>query len=909
MLWVRVLALRWGADSWAACVVVSAFMAGLGAGGGLLGRRADRAAEPLRSYAGLEAAVAGVALAVTAGLGALGPVAALCAVLPVAVMVGATMPWLAAVARRSGNSAGFGALYVWNALGGACGALAADFILVPALGLRRSSFAAAGLSLAAAGLAWLGAAAAAEPADGGPPSGLPADEAGAAPSSAWVPWLALATGFAALAHESVWLRLMSLVVGSSVYSLAVVLAVILLGAALGGGLASRLAASPRRVDWTAAALVGAGLCAAVPARWFGLLPDLFVRLRAGAPEGLGGAASVAAAVAAAALLPVWTLLGVAFPTLAALSARRPRAGEETGRLYAFNGLGAAAGPWLAVYTLIPALGLPGAAWICAAAVAALGAALFAAAETPALRRAAPWLAASVLIAGFFTPDVSPADLQGGVFMLGPAAARRGPQWRRELEAMPVLFAAAGREADVLVRRRPDGETSLVIAGKPDASEFGDAPTQLLLGHLPFLLRARAARPSEAALVLGLGSAMTVAAVARHQVGRIDVLELEPAVAAAARSFERANRGVLRDARVHLLLGDARRSLERSAGVYGVIVSQPSNPWQAGMSHLFTREFLTLLRSRLAPEGVLCQWLNNYETTPEALAVVLATVRAVFPSVQVWESGADLLILASEQPVALDWSRLASRLASAEFRLDLARSGVASVEGLLARWVMDEHGIGVLAGRWRAALHTDDRPVLAYLAPRGFYDGRASAAAYAATHQAGEASVAFVAAPPDGSRRVARALLAAGRLAPALRAIAALPVADPWRDGLQRDLGESLLRVGQPAGAAAVFRARAQTRPRDPAAQLDLARAALEGGDSLEARVALERFGALTGGVGPAGRALDAARAGGRPAQFYLAAGLGYEALGEGWAAAQAFGRAFALEPGLLQTEQGPHQGR
>ena len=151
-----------------------------------------------------------------------------------------------------------------------------------------------------------------------------------------------------------------------------------------------------------------------------------------------------------------------------------------------------------------------------------------------------------------------------------------------------------------------------------------------------------------ALVIGLGSGVTADAIlASGEIQRLDVVEISPEVVEASAYFERENRGVLKKPGVRLLIGDGRSHLRLSDRQYDVIVSEPSNPWMAGVAALFTREFFEAARARLRSGGVFCQWAHTYEIAEEDLRSIVHTFASVFPDGTMWLVGeSDLLLIGS-----------------------------------------------------------------------------------------------------------------------------------------------------------------------------------------------------------------------------------------------------------------------
>ena len=269
----------------------------------------------------------------------------------------------------------------------------------------------------------------------------------------------------------------------------------------------------------------------------------------------------------------------------------------------------------------------------------------AAAASPAKRRSSRRAGIAILtgsaiaVATFAVPEWDRDLLTSGVYKYSRGLEPDDLEAR--LRAGNLEYYKEGAAGTVSVRRLA-GTSSLAIDGKVDASDAGDMLTQRLLGLLPTLLHP----DPQDALVIGLGSGVTVDAVfASGEVQRTDVVEISPEVIEASAYFEHKNRGVLKRPGLRLLVGDGRSHLRLSPRKYDVIVSEPSNPWMAGVAALFTREFFEAARARLRPGGVFCQWAHTYEIAEEDLRSIVRTFSSVFPDGTMWLVGdADLLLI-------------------------------------------------------------------------------------------------------------------------------------------------------------------------------------------------------------------------------------------------------------------------
>jgi hypothetical protein len=197
--------------------------------------------------------------------------------------------------------------------------------------------------------------------------------------------------------------------------------------------------------------------------------------------------------------------------------------------------------------------------------------------------------------------------------------------------------------------------------------------------------------------------------------RVDVVELEPAIVGVARACTPVNHDALANPKVHLVIGDGRELLLTTSETYDVIFSEPSNPYRAGIASLFTADFYAAVAERMRPGAVFAQWLQGYELDSQVVRTVYATLGAVFPSVETWETFAgDLLLLATREPIVHDVDRVRARVAAEPYRSALSRIwGMEGAEGFYAGYMATpafSRAVQASEGRW---INTDDRPVLEF----------------------------------------------------------------------------------------------------------------------------------------------------------------------------------------------------
>jgi spermidine synthase len=714
-LWLRALGLVFGNTVLAGATVMAAFMGGLSLGAALVGRWLRRARlPPLRVYALLELAVAGCALLLPMGFEALVPLlrplygsawltpfrlaaSLLLLLLPTACM-GGTFPALARVLGASRLAP----LYAVNTAGGIAGVLLVAFWLIPAFGVGGANALAVLASAVTAAVAWrLG--------KGGEVA--PDAPALAAAARAATPALlaALVAGFVALAFEVLAFRVLLLVFGSTTYAFTIMLAVYLAGIALGSALASAWLAKPRPLA-LAVGMGAGGLSLLAVAASVDRLPWLYLLALRWLGLGWGADLLARSAVAGAFLLPPT----LAFGALFALALRERVAAADAaversaGQLYAANCVGAILGSLAAGFLLLPRLGLQASLVLLAAALLGFSAwrvaprrAAAAALLLPALALAPlalrPW-DRTLLAQGVYIDPRLFFDGSGRIALQRVVAEQR------------LLHDREGIAATVAVLEGEGIVTSLRLDGKVEMSDLpADRRLGRMMGHLPLLLHGQA----RTAMNLGLGAGLTVAGLAAHPLARIDVVELEPAVVEAARVLAPLNRGVVDDPRVRVIVGDGRNHLRLSSERYDVITSDPFEPTVGGAAGLFTREAFAGARSRLAPGGLVCQWVPLYEMGPRELESIFAAFASAFPSVSVWFTGRDTLLIGAERPPPLLPARLRAQMADARVRADLQDARLDTPERLLATFV------GELGPerRWAAPPNSDGFPLIEFEAPK------------------------------------------------------------------------------------------------------------------------------------------------------------------------------------------------
>ena len=820
VVWTRLLTLHMGHGLAAASAVLAAFMGGLAAGAGAAGRHAGTLPprRALTLYATLEIAIAVLAVLMPLLLIAVRPLLAatyadghggatfafvrlassvLLLCVPAACM-GATFPiasrWIVRTATTAAQDAG--GLYAANALGAAAGAVMAGFALIPALGLRGTTFVGVALNVIAAAGAWMLASRSAVAPEAAPaaPSGVEGRDPGTRnrnkssrevaadtprTSQPWLAAIALGiSGFASLTLQVVWTRLLAQILGPTTYAFSTVVAIFIIGIAGGAAIGSRLAGRAKNpaVGLACSMLISAGLALAAASgvdRALLAIGEIVSKPEYQFTDILGREVLLVSAL----LLPMTIAFGSAFPfAVAVASGRDDTVTEHLGRIYAINTLGAILGSLLAGFVLIPMIGLHLTIRAVAATSAIAAVSILLRAQRSLGRSIGFGLAAGVLVAIAVAPPWDRALLSSGAYKYAPAM--RGSNLANTLTAGELLSYREGSAGTVAVRELT-GTISLAIDGKVDASNAGDMLTQRMLAHVPLLLHPNPQRVA----ILGLGSGVTLGSALTHPVREAAVLEISPEVVAASRFFEDENHRALADKRTRLIVGDGRTHLMLGTESYDVIVSEPSNPWMAGIASLFTREFFEGARARLAPGGVLCQWAHTYDISNADLRSIVATFLSVFPDGTMWLVGdADVLLVGSTEPLDARIGGIGAAMQRPGVAEDLATVGVKGPFSVTSLFI--SHGAALKAWANGAPLQTDDRSALEFSGPRSVFggardDNATAVRELAATSPKPEAvSKALASATPEDLRDRGLMLLKADANRPAYEDLARVLESDP-----------------------------------------------------------------------------------------------------------------------------------
>jgi spermidine synthase len=683
VVWFQLLQVVIGSSAISLGLLLGTYMGGLCLGSLGFSRLIRDRRHPLSIVAILEAGIGSLGLLIliivphigrmyasvtpgTDGIFVRGVVCAVC-LLPPTLLMGATLP--AASRWLEGTNIGMsrlGLLYGVNIVGGVLGCVGAGFYLLRVFDLAIATYTAVTINAAVALLSSVLASR----------STYRGSEARAATPNRRVqgsPAIYIAiglSGLCALGAQVVWTRQLSLMLGATVYTFSIILAVFLIGLGIGANLGAVLARrtpDPRlALAWCQSLAAGAVawtafMCAkSLPywpidpwlslSPWFNFQVDLLRTMWT--------------------ILPATVLWGASFPlTLAALATQGVDPARISGQAYAANTAGAIIGALGFSIVLIPWIGTAQSQQVLialsvASAVTVLAAAAFCAVPNAvSVLKAVGWLGAATALAIGLAATVSDVPWQAIAY------GRRMSTMIRSAELNPgsppeILFRGEGINSSLLITR--EGKYRVFsVSGKAEASSApADMRLQRMIGHIPALVHPSPQR----VLVVGFGSGVTAGSfVVYPTVEAIVIAELEPLVTqASGRHFRVENNAVVDDRRTTIVYDDARHYILTSQQKFDVITSDPIHPWVKGTATLYSKEYFELVKEHLNAGGIAAQWLPLYDSDRDTVKSVLATFFAVFPQATIWSNhvggrGYDLVLLGHTSNTTVDIDALQTRM--------------------------------------------------------------------------------------------------------------------------------------------------------------------------------------------------------------------------------------------------------
>ncbi|MGH2567422.1 MAG: fused MFS/spermidine synthase, partial [Bacteroidota bacterium] len=757
IVWFKYLSLFLGNTTYAQTVVLATFMGGLAIGAAWLGKRADRTRNPLALYGWLEVGIGLYCLAYPSFLGVvregfiqlvtgvgwpsdssvvllLKLVVSLTTMLIPTMLMGGTLPVLVRFISERIEDTGknVATLYFLNSFGAVIGSFLGGLFFIPNVGLLITIYAAVAVNLIIGVVALLLSRRVREEPLTVSESSEPAESEFTTRQAFIAVGVAGLSGFAAMVYEICWVRLLLPIVGSSTYSFSLMLIAFITGITLGSWIVGRLFARLKNLfGFLAVCQLGVAVSLALTIPLYDRLPYYLWSIGSvlSRTEGAYPIFLALQFLLCLAIMVVPTVfLGMTLPVASRIASRRIELlGTSVGNVFSVNTVGAVLGSLGAGLMFIPLIGVRHTLELALVLNALVGLVVLAVDAGYSSRRKT---AARVVLAGvalFYVVGAAGGNPAVGLMSVYRQIARSTApppsfsEFVRVAAEKRILFYKEGASATVAVAELGPASSptrSLYINGKVDASNRPDLPTQVLPGQYPMLFHPNPSR----ALVIGLGSGVTIGSLLTHPVASVECVEISPEVVEASRYFDDVNGRPLDDPRVRVFIDDALAFLKLSKTPYDVIVSEPSNAWVAGVGNLFSREFFELCKRRLTPGGLMVQWFHVYEMDDRTLQLVVRTFRESFPSLLVWQSiTRDIILFGSQQPLALDYDALKRKFEVEAVREDLARIGIHDALTLLSLQMLSEERVEEYAGV--GLVNTEDLPILEFRAPKDLFLNR------------------------------------------------------------------------------------------------------------------------------------------------------------------------------------------
>jgi spermidine synthase len=549
-------------------------------------------------------------------------------ILPQSILLGMTFPLMTAgIVRRFPVAPGrtIAGLYFLNSLGAAAGVLTSGFVLIGWVGLPGTILTTGLINIALACVVWQLCR------SDQPLAELsPASEAagGQADSQKLYPAFLLAagiTGAASFLYEIGWIRMLSLVLGSSTHAFELMLSAFIFGLALGGYWIRTYIDRLENVVKTLGLIqIVMGGCALATIVIYGQTFEL-MRFMIGAlsrtEQGYQLFNLFSHALAMLVMLPTTVCAGMTLPLLTYFLLDRGCGERTIGGIYAANTLGVIIGVIAGVQLVMPLLGVKSLITIGSVLDMALGLVLlwYAGSAFGRIRwRVAAASTALLFFSVVVLVKLDTVKMASGVYLHGTIRTNR-----------EILFHKDGKTASIDFFRSP-GYRVISTNGKTDAAigehePSKDEPTMVMVAALAVGHNEQAKRVA----VIGMGSGLTTHTLLTvPTIERVDTIEIEPAMVEGARRFGRRVANTFSDPRSHIHIDDAKAYFTNRKSVYDVIVSEPSNPWVSGVAGIFSQEFYRLIRNHVRDDGLFVQWLHLYHID---LPLVASVVKALSPN--------------------------------------------------------------------------------------------------------------------------------------------------------------------------------------------------------------------------------------------------------------------------------------
>jgi len=629
--------------------------------------------------------------------------------------MGATLPAIARWVKATPEGVSWmGFFYAGNIGGAVLGCLAAGFYLLRVHDMPTATYVAVVMNVAVAFFALVIASRTPSCAATTKEPEIPSEEVPGNPGV----YIAIGlSGLCALGAEVVWTRLLSIMLGGTVYTFSIILAMFLVGLGIGSSAGAFFA---RRVHRARVALGICQISIAVAAAWGAFMITrsipywpinviettkkfgpwytfLFDILRAGC-----------------AVLPGAVLWGASFPlALAAVAGRNQDSGRMVGGVYAANTSGAIAGSLAFSMLVIPQVGTQ---WgqrflIILPAISALVAfAPFFASRQGTMKKgkkgpqsfsisrgklagALISLTAVALLAFLVSPVPWVAVAYGRHSSLyiqkyEPAIVQEKdvPSVAEKGSTLYGIYVGEGMNVSVAVTKTTTGWRFFHGAGKVQATNVPkDMRLQRMLGHLSVLAQKNPDDVKDV-LVVACGAGVTAGSFVPYpNIKRITICDIEPLVPKVVTpmfgkknyhivdGIAKENPHKVEGKEVRVVYDDGRhyiRTLPKDKK-FDVITSDPIDPWVKGCAALNTVEYYQMCKEHLNPGGAMSLWIPLYESNNDTIKSVLSTFFKVFPNGMVFSNdlngkGYDAVLLGQVEPTRIDLDKLHDKLNSPDY---------------------------------------------------------------------------------------------------------------------------------------------------------------------------------------------------------------------------------------------------
>lgn len=673
--WARYLKLFLGHSSYGQVLTLCIYMGGLAIGSFVAGRMVEKTKRPLLGYGLVELAIGigGVAYHPlylwltgifydsewTASLTPRGAeiakvVLATGSTLPIAIAVGMTFPFIAAgLMRKSGAEVSLPMLYFTNSLGSAIGILATSYLLIPEIGNHATLCVAASINfLLAAVFSFIGIATSPVP----PPN----DDASEVhdkdyvaehnlampPKTTWF-WIAAITGLTSFVYEIVWIRLLSLLLGSSSHSFDQMLSAFILGLALGSAVSGKLLKKDSLIVLSMAQIFMAffALCTLYFHQPFWGMMNEANQIFNPTSDGYICWSLFKYALSMLWMIPTSFFAGMTLPLITLILTRAFKSEAPIGKVYGWNTLGSIIGSAGGGLLLLPLLQLKGALVTAALLDFAIGFLLLVIYRKRFRYSVMFYIMVCVMIMPAIFVKFDPSLITSGVFR-----SYKNMHPNEKIQVIDGKTATISfHESPVHYYVKTNGKADASMSKDRESPISSDELTQAATAFMPMAVKTE---PYDAAMV-GFGSGMGAHyLLADPLLKDFDCVEIEQAMMDLAKGFYPWNYRGYDDPRIHIFIDDATTFFHTNRRQYDMIISVPSNPWVSGVAGLFAHEFYTKMRRYMKPGALWVQWIQTYEFNDLMFLNILKALDTVFPYVSLYKSTdePDIIMIASDQPV-------------------------------------------------------------------------------------------------------------------------------------------------------------------------------------------------------------------------------------------------------------------